>query len=129
MTSFITKAALAVTLALGAFGAAGQANAGGVDVDVHIGGPRHYRPPVVIRPAPVVVVRPAPVVVRPAPVVVVRPGVGRCSQSLALQKAYNHGLNRVYVSNVGPNRVTVTGKTRGVWAKMVFANVRGCPRL
>lgn len=135
MTSIITKAALAVTLALGAVAAAGQANAGSVDVDVHIGGPRHYRPPVIIRPpvvvrpAPVVVVRPAPVVVRPAPVVVVRPGVGRCSQNLALQKAYNSGLNRVYVSKAGPNRITVTGKSRGVWAKMVFANVRGCPRL
>ena len=135
MTSFITKAALAVTLALGALGAAGQANAGGVDVDVRIGGPRHYRPPVIVRPAPVVVVRPAPIVVRPAPivvrpapVVVVKPGYGRCSQNLALQKAYNSGLNRAYVAKVGPNRVVVNGKIRGAWAKMAFANVRGCPR-
>jgi hypothetical protein len=129
MTSFITKAALAVTLVLGALGAAGQANAGGVDVDVRIGGPRHYRPPVIVRPAPVIVVRPAPIVVRPAPVVVVKPAYGRCSQNLALQKAFNNGLNRAYVSKVGPNRVVVNGKIRGAWAKMVFANVRGCPRV
>lgn len=114
MTSFITKAALAAVVAIGAFGATSQANAAQVDVIVRT--PHVVRKPVVV--------------VRPAPVVVIRPAVGgRCAPGLALQKAANHGLNRVAVSFVGPNRVTVTGKIRGVWAKMSFANVRGCPRL
>ncbi|MBL0375350.1 hypothetical protein JJB09_25370 [Rhizobium sp. KVB221] len=120
MTNFITKAVLATLVGLGAMGATSQANAGSVDVDVRIRAPHvHVRPPVVV-------VRPA--YVRP-PVVVVRPGYGRCQQGLALQKAANRGMNRVAISNVGPNRVVVSGKIRGTWAKMYFANVRGCPRL
>jgi len=119
MTNFITKAALAVVVAVGAFGAAATANAAQVDVIIKT-------PHVVVR-KPVVVVRPAPVVViKPAPVVIVG---GRCAPSLALQKAYNHGLNRVAVSYIGPNRVTVSGRIHGAFAKMTFANVRGCPRL
>jgi hypothetical protein len=123
MTTFITKAALAAVVALGALGATTQANAGSVDVDVRV------RTPHVVVRTPHVVVRKPVVIVRPAPVVVVRPAYGRCAPGLALQKASNRGLNRVAISHVGPNRVTVSGKIRGMWAKVSFANVRGCPRL
>jgi hypothetical protein len=119
MTNFITRAALAAVVALGAFGAAAEANAAQVDVIVKT-------PHVVVR-KPVIVVKPAPVViVKPAPVVIVG---GRCAPALALRKAANHGLNRVSVSFMGPNRVTVSGKIHGNFAKMSFANVRGCPAL
>lgn len=140
MSNFITKAALAALVAVGALGATSQANAGSVDVDVRVRTPHvvvrtpHVvvrKPVVVVKPAyvrpRVVVVRPAPIVVRPAPVVVLQGG--RCTQALALQKASNQGLNRVAVSFVGPNRVTVSGKIRGAWAKVSFANMRGCPRI
>jgi hypothetical protein len=128
MTNIITKAALAAVVALGALGATSQANAANVDVDIRV------KPPHVVVRKPVVVVkpvhvRPRVVVVKPAPVIVVKPAYGRCAPGLALQKAANHGLNRVAVSHIGPNRVVVSGKIRGVWAKMSFANVRGCPRL
>jgi hypothetical protein len=33
------------------------------------------------------------------------------------------------VSFVGPNRLTVSGKIHGNFARMNFANVRGCPAL
>lgn len=119
MSNIFTKAAAAALIAVGAVAASAPANAAQVEVII--------KQPVRKQ---VVVVRPAPVVVvKPAPVVVVKPAYGRCAPGLALQKAANHGLNRVAISNIGPNRVVVTGKTRGVWAKMVFANVRGCPRL
>lgn len=130
MTSIITKAALAV--ALGALGAASQANAGGLDVDVYLGAPRH-RPviveerPIIVRPAPRVIYQEPQVIYRPAPVVVVRPG--RCNENLALQKAYDRGLNRVYIAKVNANKVVVKGRMRGMDAKMVFANVRGCPSM
>lgn len=116
MTSFITKAALAAVVALGAFGATSQAQAGSVDVDVRVRTPH-------------VIVRKPVVVVKPAPVIVLKQRYGRCAPGLALQKAANRGLNRVAISHIGPNRVVVSGKIRGVWAKMSFANVRGCPRL
>lgn len=134
MTSLFTKIAVAAAVTLGAFGATSQAaNAGSVDVIVKT--PRvTVSPRVVIKPAPrrVVVVKPAPrrvVVVKPAPVVVVKPGYGRCQPGLALAKASRNGLNKVAISRIGPNRVTVSGKIRGAWAKISFANVRGCPRL
>ena len=135
MTNFITKAALAAIVAIGALGATSQANASSLDVDVRVRTPHVIvrKPVVVIRPGHVVrprvvIVRPRPVViVRPAPVVVLRGG--RCAPGLALDKAMRNGLNRVAVSSVGPNRVTVSGKIRGNWAKISFANVRGCPRL
>jgi hypothetical protein len=132
--NIFTKVALAALVSFGAMGASAPANAG-VDVDIRVHTPRVVvrKPVVVVRPAyrpRVVVVRPAPVVVvRPAPVVVVRPSVGRCAPGLALEKAANRGLNRVAIEKIGPNRVVVSGRTGGVWAKMVFANVRGCPRL
>jgi hypothetical protein len=113
MTSIFSKFAIAAAVTLGAFGVTSQANAGSVDVIVKT-------PRVVVSPR---------VVVRPAPVVVVKPGYGRCQAGIALAKASRNGLNRVAISHVGPNRVTVTGKIRGAWAKMSFANVRGCPRL
>ena len=129
MSHIFTKAAVAALVAFGAIGASSAANAAQVDVVIKA------KPLVVVKPAPVVVVKPAAVVVKPAavvvkpaPVVVVKP-VGRCAPALALQKASNHGLNKVAISNVGPNRVVVSGKSHGVWAKMVFANVHGCPRL
>jgi hypothetical protein len=115
MKSFVTRAALAAVVSLGAFGMTSQANAGSVDVDVRI------KPRPVVREK-VIVVKP-----KPAPVVVYKHG--RCQPSLALQKAANRGMNRVAISHIGPNRVTVSGKIRGAWAKMSFANVRGCPRL
>jgi hypothetical protein len=126
MTQFITKAALAAVVALSAFGATSQANAGSVDVDVRIKTPRVVvrKPVVVVKPA---YVRPRVVIVKPAPVVVYKQG--RCAPGLALDKAMRHGLNKVAISNVGPNRVTVQGKIRGNWAKISFANVRGCPRI
>lgn len=117
MTNFIPKAALAALVALGAFGATSQANAASVDVIVRT-------PHVVVR-KPVIVVKPA---FHPR-VVVVKPVYGRCAPGLALDKAMRNGLNKVAISNVGPNRVTVQGKIRGNWAKISFANVRGCPRL
>ena len=116
MTSIFTRIAVAAAVTFGAIGASTAANAGSVDVVVKT-------PRVVVSPR--VVVKPAPrrvVVVKPAPVVVVKPG-------LALAKASRNGLNKGAISNIGRNRVTVTGKIRGAWAKMSFANVRGCPRL
>lgn len=122
MTSIVTKFAVAAALALGAVGAAVPAQAGSVDVVV--------KPRVVVKPAPRVVIKPAPrvVVVKPAPRVIVKPA-GRCQPGLALAKASRNGLNKVAISHIGPNRVTVSGKIRGAWAKISFANVRGCPRL
>lgn len=114
MTSIATKIAVAAVIAMGALGAAAPAQAASVDVVV--------KPRVVIKPAP-------RVVIKPAPVVVIKKGYGRCDPGLALAKASRNGLNRVAISHVGPNRVTVSGKIRGVWAKISFANVRGCPRL
>ena len=127
MTNIFTKVALAALVGIGALGVSAPANAGSVDVDIRVRTPHVVvrKPVIVVRPA----YRPRVVVVRPAPVVVVRPGYGRCAPGLALQKAANRGLNRVAIQSVGPNRVVVSGRTRGVWAKMVFANVRGCPRL
>jgi hypothetical protein len=125
MASIFTRIAVAAAVTLGALGAASQANAGGIDVDVRVKTPR-----VVVQPR--VVIKPAPrhvVVVKPAPIVVVKPGYGRCQPGLALAKASRNGLNKVAISRVGPNRVTVSGKIRGAWAKISFANVRGCPRL
>lgn len=124
MTSVITKFAVAAALALGAVGATvPAAQAASVDIVV--------KPRVVVKPAPRVVIKPAPrvVVVKPAPVVVIKKGQGRCDAGLALAKASRNGLNRVAISHIGPNRVTVSGKIRGAWAKVSFANVRGCPRL
>jgi hypothetical protein len=137
MTSFIIKAAVAGIVAVGMLaGASASANA--AQVEVIIKKPHVIRKPViVVRPRvvvrkPVIVVRPVVVrkpviIVRPAPVVVMP--VGRCSQTLALRKAAMSGLNRVAISSIGPNRVVVTGKIGGVWSKMSFANVGGCPRL
>lgn len=123
MTSIVTKFAVAAALALGAVGAAvPAAQAASVDIVV--------KPRVVVKPAHRVVIKPAPrvVVVKPAPVIVVKPA-GRCQPGLALAKASRKGLNKVAISHIGPNRVTVSGKIRGSWAKISFANVRGCPAL
>ena len=128
MTNFIIKAAFAAIVAVTGFAATSEANAAQIDVIVRT--PQVRRPVVVVRP---VVVRPRVVVVRPRPVVIVRPAPvvigGRCAPGLALQKASNQGLNRVAISKIGPNRVIVSGKIRGIWANVAFANVRGCPRL
>lgn len=124
MTSVFTKFAVAAALAFGAVGAAvPAAQAASVDIVV--------KPRVVVKPAHRVVIKPAPrvVVVKPAPVVIIKKGPGRCDAGLALAKASRNGLNRVAISHIGPNRVTVSGKIRGNWAKVSFANVRGCPRL
>jgi len=118
MTNFIANAAFAAVIALGAAGAAADANAAQVDVIVKTPHVVVRKPVVVVKPAPVVVLKPAPVVIG-----------GRCAPALALQKAYNHGLNKVAVTFVGPNRVTVSGKIHGAFAKMSFANVRGCPAI
>jgi hypothetical protein len=125
MTSIFTRIAVAVVVTFGALGATSQANAGGIDVDVRVKTPRvHVQPRIVIKPAPRRVV-----IVKPAPIVIVKPGYGRCQPGLALAKASRNGLNKVAISRIGPNRVTVSGKIRGAWAKISFANVRGCPRL
>ena len=120
MTSIVTKFAVAAAVAMGALGASMPAQAASVDIVV--------KPRVVAKPR--VVVKPAPrvIVVKPAPRVVIK-RAGRCQPGLALAKASRHGLNRVAISHIGPNRVTVSGKIRGAWAKMSFANVRGCPAL
>lgn len=118
MTSFVTKIAVAAAVALGAVSMTAPAQAGGIDVNVKV-----KTPTVVIKPAPKVVV------VKPAPVIVIKKGYGRCEPGLALAKAYRHGLNKAAISFIGPNRVTVSGKVHGNWAKMTFANVRGCPSL
>jgi hypothetical protein len=114
MTSILTKIAVAATVALGALGATAPAQAASVDIVV--------KPRVAVKPIP-------RVVIKPAPVVVVKPAYGHCQPGLALAKASRDGLNRVAISHIGPNRVTVSGKIRGVWAKVSYANVRGCPRL
>ncbi|MDB5526329.1 MAG: hypothetical protein JWM58_4092 [Rhizobium sp.] len=128
MNNFITKAAVAALVSFGALGAASQASAGGIDVDVRVNTPRVIvrKPVIVVKPA---YVRPRVVVVPPSPVVIVKPAYGRCAPGLALDKAMRNGLNKVAISKVGPNRVVVSGKVRGAWAKMSFANVRGCPRV
>lgn len=131
MTSAFTKFAIAAALALGAVGATvPAAQAASVDIVVKPRVVVKPAPRVVIKPAHRVVVKPAPiVVVKPAPVVVIKKGPGRCDAGLALAKASRNGLNKVAISHIGPNRVTVSGKIRGTWAKVSFANVRGCPRL
>lgn len=126
MTSIVTKIAVAAAVALGSLGAIGAtapAQAASVDIVV--------KPRVVVKSAPRIVIRPAPrvVVVKPAPVIVIKKNYGRCQPGLALAKASRSGLNRVAISFIGPNRVTVTGKIRGNFAKISFANVRGCPGL
>lgn len=126
MTSIVTKIAVAAAVALGSLGAIGATapvQAASVDIVV--------KPRVVVKPAPRIVIRPAPrvVVVKPAPVIVIKKNYGRCQPGLALAKASRSGLNRVAISFIGPNRVTVTGKIRGNFAKISFANVRGCPGL
>jgi hypothetical protein len=142
MTSFIIKATVAGLVAVGMLAGAG-ATANAAQVEVIIKKPHVIRKPViVVRPRvvvrkPVIVVR--PVVVRPVivrkPVIIVRPApvvvvpVGRCTQSLALRKAFNSGFNRAAISAIGPNRVIVSCKIGGVWSKISFANVAGCPRL
>ena len=118
MTSIVTKIAVAAALTLGALGAAAPANAGSVDVNIKLKAPH-----VIVKPAPRVIV------VKPAPVIVIKKGYGRCEPGLALAKASRNGLNKVAISHIGPNRVVVSGKTHGTWAKVSFANVRGCPRL
>ncbi|MGV3548988.1 hypothetical protein [Rhizobium sp.] len=123
MSSFVTKFAVATAIVMGSLGAiATTAPAQAASVDIVV------KPRVVIKPAPRVVIKQAPrvVVVRPAPVIVVKPA-GRCQPGLALAKASRNGLNKVAISHIGPNRVTVSGKIRGNWAKVSFANVRGCP--
>lgn len=122
MTSIVTKIAIAAVVALGAIGATAPAQAASVDVVI--------KPKVIVKPAPYVVIKPAPrvVVVKPAPVIVAKPA-GRCQPGLALAKASRDGLNKVAISHIGPNRVTVSGKIRGAWAKISYANLRGCPRL
>ena len=114
MTSIVTKIAIAAVVAFGAIGATAPAQAASVDIVV--------KPRVVVKPA-------HRVIIRPAPVIVIKKGQGRCDAGLALAKASRNGLNRVVISHVGPNRVTVSGRIRGAWAKISFANVRGCPRL
>lgn len=126
MTSIVTKIAVAAAVALGSLGAIGATapvQAASVDIVV--------KPRVVVKPAHRIVIRPAPrvVVVKPAPVIVIKKNYGRCQPGLALAKASRSGLNRVAISFIGPNRVTVTGKIRGNFAKISFANVRGCPGL
>lgn len=126
MTTFVTKIAAAVAIAfagLGAVAATAPAQAASVDVVV--------KPRVVVKPAPRVVIKPAPrvVVVKPAPVIVIKKNYGRCAPGLALAKASRSGLNRAVISFIGPNKVTVSGKIRGNFAKISFANVRGCPGL
>ena len=118
MTSIVTKIAVAAAVAIGALGMTAPAHAGSVDVDVKL-----KTPHVVVKPAPRVIV------VKPAPVVVIKKGYGRCEPGLALAKASRNGLNKVAISHIGPNRVVVSGKVQGTWAKVSFANVRGCPRL
>jgi hypothetical protein len=118
MTSIVTKIAIAAAVAIGAFGMTAPAQAGGVDVNVKI-----KTPHVIVKPAPRVVI------VKPAPVIVIKKGYGRCEPGLALAKASRNGLNKVAISHIGPNRVVVSGKAHGSWAKVSFANVRGCPRL
>ena len=118
MTSIVTKIAVVAAVALGAFAMTAPAQAGGVDVNVKL-----KTPHVIVKSAPKVVV------VKPAPVVVIKKGHGRCQPGLALAKASRNGLNKVAISHIGPNRVVVSGKVRGAWAKLAFANMRGCPRL
>jgi hypothetical protein len=114
MTSIVTKIAIAAAVAFGAIGATAPAQAASVDIVV--------KPRIVVKPA-------HRVVIKPAPVIVIKKGYGRCQPGLALAKASRDGLNRVAISHIGPNRVTVSGKMRGMWAKVSFANVRGCPRM
>ena len=118
MTTIVTKIAVAAAVAIGALGMTTSAQAGGIDVDVKV-----KTPHVIVKPAPKVVV------VKPAPVVVIKKDYGRCQPGLALAKASRNGLNKVAISHIGPNRVVVSGKVHGIWAKVSFANVRGCPRL
>jgi hypothetical protein len=123
MTSIVSKIAIAAVVAFGAIGATAPAQAASVDVIV--------KPRVVVKPAPRVVIKQAPrvVVVKPAPRTVIVKPAGRCQPGVALAKASRHGINRASISHIGPNRVTVSGKIRGNWAKMSFANVRGCPAI
>lgn len=134
MKNFLAKAALAILVTFGAIGAAAPASAASVDVDIRLHN-RHHRlhnPHVVIRPG--VVVRPRvvyqPRVIVRQPVVVIDQGYrGRCAPGLAVEKATWKGMRRAHVTHVGPYRLTVEGKVGHRWAKMVFANARGCPRI
>ncbi len=53
--------------------------------------------------------------------------IGRCASWMALDKARLYGIRRPLITRVGPNRVVVEGRRNYRWARIVFANVRGCP--
>ena len=72
MTSIVTKIAIAAVVAFGAIGATAPAQAASVDIVV--------KPRVVVKPA-------HRVIIRPAPVIVIKKGQGRCDAGLALARA------------------------------------------
>lgn len=53
--------------------------------------------------------------------------VRACSPIRAVQKARAMGLRRAHLVNITPRRVVVDGFNRRGPARVVFANVPGCP--
>ncbi len=60
-----------------------------------------------------------------------RPGFGRpgrgCNEWQAVETARDYGFRHPRVVRADPRKVVVEGRQRGGWARIVFANVRGCP--
>lgn len=52
-----------------------------------------------------------------------------CDPVDALDAARDAGLRRARVARVSPRNIVVEGFTRGGADRMVFANVRGCPKI
>ncbi|OWK23307.1 hypothetical protein AJ87_36080 [Rhizobium yanglingense] len=58
-----------------------------------------------------------------------RPARRACDPDDALDSARDAGLRRARIVRVSPRSVVVQGFTRRGPARMVFANVRGCPEI
>lgn len=111
MFKFVTRAAIATSIVLGAITATvTPAAASGAEFGFgfHVGGPddgwgRHHGRDRWDR----------------------RGGV--CAPGHAVEKARWSGMRRAFVSDIGPRRVVVAGYRHGRPDRMVFANDRGCP--
>lgn len=54
---------------------------------------------------------------------------GFCKPRKAVRKARRMGLRRAHIKRVNNRKVVVVGRMDGYRERMVFANVRGCPRV
>ncbi|HTV68181.1 MAG TPA: hypothetical protein VMF90_06545 [Rhizobiaceae bacterium] len=50
-----------------------------------------------------------------------------CSPERAVNKAYRMGIDRVRVTDVGRNTITIRGRDNGYRVRVTFARAPGCP--